>query len=441
MLLGAVAGFLAGKGSSAPEALAKASQQELKTRGSLRQETATGSSSKRATRSRDMAEISRLPGSSARLQAMIGYYSDLTAEQLEQEAKQLDNMPINERILASFLLFGRWAEVDPTTAMAFTNTMGFTGGFVRPTVLQSWASTDPASAAKYLADNPREFAMMGMMGGGRGGMGMAPASIIAAEWAKQDPEGALAWAKGLGDDKASATASIIGEIAKTDPEKAAEMLRTSGDTDDRGYELVAAQYGAKDFSAAQAWIRTLPADQQDAALAAAIRGLSNNDPDGAALEVARMDAGDAKDDAVREVVDDLARLDPEAAGAFLLKQGSENAQRDAMRELMPTWVTQDSAAALAFANSLTGTVRDQALQSYVFSNNSSDPKDIVKVAETIENKGDMERSMSMAVGRWMREDADSAKAYVQASTLLEEESKQRIIEGRGMWGGGRGRGR
>ena len=161
-----------------------------KTRSSSRSESPVGQQSgKRANRPGGTDAISRLPGSSNRIQALMEFYASLTPGQLEEEARKLENLPMNERIMASFLLFGRWAETDPTAAMAFSNTMGFTGMFVRPTILQSWASVDPANAAKYYAENPREFAMMGMMGGGRGPMGgQGPASIIASEWARQDPD-------------------------------------------------------------------------------------------------------------------------------------------------------------------------------------------------------------------------------------------------------------
>ena len=127
-----------------------------------------------------------MPGNSNRTQALLDFYAGLTPEQLAEEAGKLESLPMNERMLASFLLFGRWAEVDPTAAMAFSSTMGMAGGFVRPTILQSWASVDPVNAAKYFAANPREFAMMDMMGG------QGASSIIASEWARQDPAAALA---------------------------------------------------------------------------------------------------------------------------------------------------------------------------------------------------------------------------------------------------------
>src|SRR5690606_9072733 len=98
--------------------------------------------------------------------------------------------------------------------------MGFAAVFVRPTILQSWASVDPENAAKYYSENPREFSMMG------GGRGQNGAASIAAEWAKQDPQAALAWASSLnGDDKNRAMTSVVREVALEDPKKAAELAQ------------------------------------------------------------------------------------------------------------------------------------------------------------------------------------------------------------------------
>ncbi len=445
LVLGAVGGFISGKGNAPSENENAAENSNRKTRASTREESA-GEKAKRTSRPGSTEAIARMPGNTNRIQALMDFYAGLTPSQMEVEARKLENLPMNERIMASFLLFGRWAESDPTAAMAFSNTMGFAGGFVRPTILQSWASVDPSNAAKYYAANPREFAMMGMMGGGRGPMGgQGGASIIASEWARQDPAAALAWAGSLTTEKSQAMTAVVGEVAKTDPKKAAEMLAglTSTDKSD-AYRSVAAQYGATNFPEAQTWIRTLPADEQADALASAIGGLSNSDPAAAAKQVALMEAGEAKDDVIPDVVEDLARDNPQAAGEFLKAQGSENAQRDSMRQLIPTWVGQNPGAALAYANSYpAGKVRDSALQSYVWSNNTGAPAEVIKVAETITDDGDRERTVGVAAARWMREDADAAKAYVQQSTTLSDEAKQRITEGRGMWGGGGfgGRGR
>jgi tetratricopeptide (TPR) repeat protein len=226
LAVGAVGGFISGKNTQADTNPSGTENTELRTRASKRSELSmsekAGMRSKRVT---GLDEISRLAGSSTRIQALIEFYSGLTPEQLELEAAKLQDLPMSERIMGSFLLFGRWAEVDAKAAMSYSNTMGFTGMFVRPTILQSWASVDPANAAKYYGENPREFAMMGMMGGGRGpGGGQAGASIIASEWAKQDPSSALAWAGNLTTEKSQAMSAVIGEVAKSDPREAAGML-------------------------------------------------------------------------------------------------------------------------------------------------------------------------------------------------------------------------
>lgn len=445
LLLGAVGGFLSGRNtSSAPDS---ADADVARPTRSSQRSDASGNAdgaNKRVSRLAGMDEISRLPGNSNRIQALIAFYSGLSPEQLEDEARKLESLPMNERIMASFLLFGRWAEVDPTAAMSFSNTMGFTGMFVRPTILQSWASVDPANAAKYYADNPREFAMMGMMGGGRGPMGgQGGAAIIAGEWARQDPAGALAWVNTLTTEKSQALSSVVGEVAKSDPKKAAEMLSgmSGGDLGD-AYKRVAEQYGAADFSEAQSWIRTLPADQQADALASAISGLSNKDPQAAARQLAQMQDGQAKNDVLGEVVGDWARVNPTAAADFLKSQGDPEAQSDGMRQLMPTWVGQNPTAALEYAYSYgAGPVRDSALQSYVWSNQSASPAELVKVAESIGDERDRNRTIGIATSRWMREEPEQAKTYIQQSTTISDEAKERILSGESMWGGGRGRGR
>ncbi len=444
LVLGVIGGYVVGNNRSSGDKSAAVENAAPKTRSSSRSATASEQAAKRSTHAGGTEAISRMPGISNRFQALMDYYAGLTPEQLAAEARKLEKLPLTERMMASLLLFGKWGEKDPTAAMAFANSSNFAVG-LRPIILKSWSSSDPAGAAKYFSANPREFAMMGVMGGGgRGGPGgqSSGASIIAGEWARQDPTAALAWANSLTTDKDQALTSVVSEVAKTDPKKATEMLATMTSTNkSEAYKAVAAQYGANNFTDAQAWIRTLPAEEQAAALASAIGGLSNNDPSGAAKQVALMTAGEAKDTALTSVVGDLARVDPKAAAALLKQQGSDQGMRDGMRTLMPTWVSQDPNAALNYANSLdAGNNRDTALQSYVMSNNTGAPADLAKVAETIGNEGERSRAVIMSAARWMKEDPTAATQYINQSPNIPDNAKQRIISGGGMFGGGRGRG-
>jgi hypothetical protein len=430
--VGATGGYISGRDSGAASSPAIEQHENSRNRSPSRNDVSVANSIKKTKRPTSVEQIGRLPGSTNRIKALMDFYAGLSAEKLAEEAGKLERLPMDERMTASMLLFGRWAEVDPTAAMAFSKTMGMGGGMVRPTILKSWASVDPAAAAKYYAANPRQFAMMGMgMSGGQ-----AAASIIAGEWARQDPAAAAAWAKSLAVDQEQTMSTVLGEIAKTDPRKAAEMVGGI-DPGQRAatYHSVATQYGELDFQAAQSWIRTLPAADQSEALASAIGGLSNIDPSAAAKQLALMAEGDAKDRLIPDVVRDLVRKDPQAAADLLKLQGSESVQRDGMHQLMPTFVAKNPAAALAYVNSFEpGTIRDSAAQFYVWGNNISAPTDLIKVAESISDEDDRNRTLGVAAIRWMKEDPTSAGAYIEASPLSDSQ-KERILSGRGMRGG------
>jgi hypothetical protein len=445
LTVGAAGGYISGKGSDSGAASVVENQANSRTRSSSRTEGSAAESTKKATRATSAEQIARLPGNSNRIKALMDFYAGLSTDKLAEEAAKLENLPMDERITASILLFGRWAEVDPTAAMAFSNTMGMAGGFVRPTILKSWASVDPASAAKYYAANPREFAMMGMFGSGGGGRGMGggqgAASIIAGEWARQDPAAAMAWASSLTTDKEQTMTAVIGEVAKSDPRTAAELIGKMDAAERAGaYRSVAVQYGALDFSEAQTWIRTLPADQQANALASAINGLSGTDPAAAVKQLATMEAGDPKDRLIPDVVGNLARKDPQAAADLLQQQDSEQAQRDGMRQLMPALVAKDAISALAYAQSFpAGPVQDSAIQSYLWNDHTTPPVDLMKVAESISDDGSRNRAIGMTAMQWMKLDPTAAKDYINSSALPDEQ-KQRIISGQGIWGGGGNRG-
>lgn len=418
-------GGLGGKQSSAREL--SGSNNRLSTRAADSPSRTLRSGSRSTLRSYE--DINRLPGTSNRIEALVQFYQSLSPEQLEEEAKKMEGLPMGERIVASMLLFSRWGEVDAYSAMEYANGLGFAGMMVRPTVLQSWASVDPANAAKYYEKNPREFVMMGG-GRGRGGMQAQGGSvIIASEWAKQDPQAAMAWANGLEQGKDEALASVIGEVAREDPAKAADMLQgIDAESAADSYRAIAESYGAKDFAAAQSWIQSLPADQQGPAMAAAISGLARTDPAAAAAQVAAMESGGSKDRAVRDVVGSLAVEDPQAAARFLSENGSADAQEDSMGELIPAWVSKDPGAALDYTMSLEqGEVRDRAIRSYVWSNSSAAPGELVQVAESISDERDRSRTIGWMAARWMREDEAAAKAYIESSESISDRAKGHIL--------------
>ncbi|WP_367873408.1 hypothetical protein [Luteolibacter sp. Populi] len=439
LLAGAAGGYLAGKAGVSEDNKAIEAKAEALSSGKTTRTTSTAAS-ENVKGPRDVRDALSKPSQLSRMEALMDLYAGMGADQLKSEAEKLASLSGAERMMASFLLFGRWGEVDPQGALAYSNTIGFGGAFARPTILQSWASSDPENAAKYFSENPNEFRGMGGPGGGGFGGGDG-AGVIAAEWAKLDPEAALTWAKGLtGRDKGAALNSVIGQMAATDPTKAAGIAATLDAEDQpRAYSEIAGKWGTTDFAAAEAWIGTLPADARDRAMASALESYANTDPAAASLKVANMAAGEQRDEAVGNIAEAWARKDPSKAALWVAQQQSEDID-DAIRPVIATWTGSDSAGALAFIQSQPqGELRDEATSTYIWSNRNGDPQTSLQLAESISDEGNRNRSIGMSVMRWMEQDRAAATAYVQSSTSLNEETKQRLIEGRG-WGGNRRRG-
>lgn len=385
-------------------------------------------------------EIATLPGQTARLQALLEYYSGLSNDEFAAEAAKLDNLPFGERIIAGSILFGAWAEVSPFDAMEHANTqMGQAGMFVRPTILQSWAASDPRGAADYYSTNKSQFAMMGMFGGrGRGGMSSG-AATIAGEWAKQDPEAALSWAKSLeGSDSGQAVSKALAQIATTDPLKASQMTAgLEGSALGEANSSIAREWASKDWSATESWINGLPQDQQGNAMGAAIRTLASEDPRLAGTKALQMTEGDARNEAVESVAEAMGRENPAAAISWVMENGTEDSQRESMRDVMGNWASKDPVAARTWVSEQpAGPVRDAAASSYVMSDNTGNGADQITIAESITDERTRGWTVGVAAVRWMGQDKEAATSYIQSSEAISDDAKNRIIER--AEGGGRG---
>lgn len=442
LVVGGAAGFIAGQNTGGSDASDQKEASEVRgaRRGGASSMIGASKSSARGGRVKSLSDAMALPGQNTRLQALMDFYAGLSPAQFEEEAAKLDELPWSERIMVGYLLFARWGEKDPLSAMAYTKTMGFGGMFVTGTVMQSWAAKSPQEAADYYTENPGEFRMSGMMGGrGRGG-GMSTAGTIAAEWARQDSAGAMAWAQSLeGRDQSSAMKSVFSQAAKDDPAEAASMLSSITDPDalKDAQNSVAREWGKASWSDAQSWVSTLPADQQAGAMSQALRGLAESNPSEAATQLSSIPEGGERDNAMENIARQWSREDPAAAASWVMSEGSEDAQEESIGRVVSTWASQDSAAALEFVNEQPqGGVRDQAVSSYVMANQSGDVKGNLALAETITDERSRSRAIGMTAAGWMRDDPEAAKSYIETTEALSPESKERI----NRWGSGGGRG-
>lgn len=384
---------------------------------------------KRGPRVDSAADAMSLLGQNNRLRSLMDYYAGLGPSEFKEEAEKLEELPWSERIMVGYLLFARWGEEDPTAAMAYTKTMGFAGVFVKKTVVQSWASKHPQEAADYYAANASDFRMGSMMGG-RGRGGGSAASVIAMEWARQDTEGAMAWAKSLeGSDQSDAMKGIFRQAATDDPAKAAGMLSSIADDQAResAQNTIAREWGGKDWDATQSWIAGLPADQQEAATARALRGLADTDPAAAAAEIGTLSEGSDLNNTMQSIARKWGRDDPEASAEWVMKNGDESAQAESIGSVVSSWASKDPVAALEFVNSQPeGSVRDSAASSFVIANQSGDIAQNISLAETIGNEGMRRRAIGITATAWMRQDKEAAGQYIDTTEALNDKSRERI---------------
>lgn len=432
LLAGGAIGYVFGNNGSEPaEDEVSTSRKDIKSSASTRSVSSSnsGGASAKADKPQTYADVAATPGQTARLQALVDLYSGLSSEEFAIEVEKLNGLPMGERMMTGYILFGAWAEVSPYDALDHSKTMGMAGGFVRPTILQSWASTDPKGAAAYFEANKSEFAMMGMMGRGRDG-GSSGASTIAGEWAKQDPDGALAWAKSLGgQDSEQATAKVITQIASTDPERAAGLTSgLEGDALAKANANIAGEWAKTDWGKTESFISGLAADQQGDALSAAVRSLASENPSLAATKALEIPEGDARNKAVESVAESMSRDNPAGAANWVVENGTEESQKDSMREIMGNWVGQDAIAAKNWAvEQPEGAVRDAAVSSFVMNDTAGSPQENIQLAETISDEGSRGRAIGMTAMRWMGEDRDAAIQYIETSEAVGERTKSWIM--------------
>ena len=440
LLVGGAIGYVVGNSSSESEQ--NDSNKVVSSGGGDRSRSLGGSSSGgdsgESRKGGSYAEIMQEPGQTARLQALLDRYSNLSADEFADEASTLDDLPFAERILAAYLLFGAWAEVDPYQAMDHVNSkMGRAGMFVRPTVLQSWAASDPNGAAAYYENNKSQFAMMGMMGGRGGGSGTA---TIAGEWAKQDPEAALQWANTLeGKDKSDATVKALAQMAVKDPAKAAELTAgLEGKALSDAYSSIAGEWAKKSWSDTKTWLSSLPAEAREEATGSAVESLASSNPKLAATEALAMAEGEAREEAIEKVAEEMASQgNPKDAVSWVMENGSEDAQRETIEDVMGNWVAQDQTGARGWIDDQPeGRVRDAGVASYVMNSSESAPE-MFELAETIGDERTRGWTVGMSAVKMSTTDKPGAIEKVQGSEAINDEAKERIIgringEGRGF---------
>jgi len=261
-----------------------------------------------------------------------------------------------------------WAQQDMQGALTWAQSLPTTNDNVRQAalnnILNSWTSTDPASAAAYIQQNltaDPDFSKL--------------ATQAATTWAQSDPQAALAWAQSLppGGTQNTTVVAAITQLANVDPDTAwddAEQL--SGSSQTKALSNVITAIASQDPESAAADLDSLPpgADFNSATKNVAQNWL-RQDPDTASDWIGTLPSGTARDGAVTQLISTIKNNDPATAFNWALTLGDPNTRNSNTVNLATAWSAKDPAAAATAAqnalSNLTGltTAQQTSLQKIV----------------------------------------------------------------------------
>lgn len=225
-------------------------------------------------------------------------------------------------------LFERWAQVDPTAAVAY----------VKECKSRSFQQSAASGCFTALARENPERAMQEVAGLPKGELRTQVAAAMLSALADHNPEMACDFSEkesSAGGFSTYYLGEVFSKWAKTDPEAAAARLatmpdgRVAGDTAGR----LAATWAQTDPEAALSWAKTLKGDAKTEASVAVYRMLSLNDPQ-AAWRRLQGEPGYLRNKLISGVLKVVADEDPRKAAEMVKTLGSKSEQRIAVGEFV-----------------------------------------------------------------------------------------------------------
>jgi hypothetical protein len=413
ILIGILVGFVLAPSSQKPETAGVSSAVVASNHSATRSESLPQKSDVEKSKIL-LGDITTLP-----FQELYGLLSSRSREEVMEIAQQLKELPAGKETNAKIgVFFKAWAHLDAKTA--FTVAASFKSGEAKGAAigavivvgslaasitelpaevlspaektnflsrtLTKWSQLDPVAAAKFLDAIP---------GGARGLTGVRIS--IAENWAASDPQAALAWAQGRGDDP-DATFAISGAVLgwwHTDPQAAeayvASHLSTLGS---QAAMSLTRQIFSQDPQHAKDWANQLPSVE-----------LRRNVNSFIAMQ--------------------LAATDPKGASEWAVALPDDVRER-ALYGVVSAWARNDSAAVGQWIDSLGGAPRDDALSAYSSTLSMKDPARALTWVASISDEKIRDGSMQRILAGWLNRSPNEATAWIQNSTLSDAE-KMRLL--------------
>ena len=379
---------------------------------------------------RSISDIMTKTGPRDRFQALMAFVEKIDTHEIEKTLEELRASTTNqfdpEAMFAAHLLLMRWGEEDSEAAFASLQKLGMMErAFGSMSVLAAVASDDPQAAADWLTAPTNLIAAMP-----RAGDFMA--TTVSREWAKQDPDAALAWASTLPEGKrAGAYNGVLGSLAVTDPQRASAMALELEAGKDRSDLLgnIAQSWGKKDPQEALAWVDGLEEGaEREVALGKTLNGWAQAEPAEAAAFLDNMDEAERADH-VGDVAEPWSRQDPASTAVWLEDQPEGDGKNSGMRQTMRMWTaTEPEAASTWLADQPAGASRDHGIVSLAETTYGEDPQSALTWAAAISDEGMREQQLDRGVTRYLKEEPEVAAEWVGTTEVLTPDEKVKYLE-------------
>lgn len=342
-----------------------------------------------------------------RTRSLYEYSLTLKAEDMAGAVNEAMRLPLTHRNMALGVLFARWAELDPASAVQYAQLLpkSANAGFLRRTALNAWAEQNfdaalawakslekgearndsIAAVAGQLAKRDPNAALQLIAENFAGRDASAAYDSVFSAWAETDFAGAYSAAQGLADPgmRTRAMRAALGQKVETDPRLVIESIRNAKLSElrwDLGNRAMS-RWAERDLNAARDYALALP-------------------------------AGELRDQQLQTVAREMARRDPRAGLEWLRNLPEDSSRDEALQGLFSSWAGSDSKAALEAARELPeGRLRDNALAQMAQNLVDTDIKTTLAILKELPTGGPSENAQQQIAWRWARVDPKGAAEW------------------------------
>lgn len=368
-----------------------------------------------ATHPNAVLEALAIAEPAARIRALLAYAENVPVTDIAEAIRQLRASSPEwdpDARTAIHLLLTRWAREAPEQALA-----SLRGGDPAKqagdatSILAGIASGDPQRATEWLADPGNVMAVLPFLG-------HFLAGSIGKEWARQNPDAAVAWAAQLPDSqRTGAYVGILGTLAGSNPAAASAYITRLEDGGARmeAIKHIATVWGKQSPQAAADWAMSLGDKERTAALKETLGSWAGHQPEAAARFLESLDPSIVTADHLKAVAESWTSQAPSSAAAWVAARAEGEARDSAMSSVMWRWTTAEPAAASTWLRAQpAGPVRDAGTTGLALAVFDTDPVSALDWAASISDPGKRDGSVKIGMTEWLKRDAAAARQWAEA---------------------------